>query len=536
MNKLLYIILVFSFFMQNKNSLAISPEQKEPVNNSFLFIENNVDNEFFIASTKLDPRFTGANTWVKHSPKQVSLGYMGVVTWPRTSTESYMDIWLENSQINTPFSGVRCTTNNERCPTESHYPADKVDKLGFYHAKTRGVGTSGGRYAFAAFTDSAFEYFRSMSVGVTEILNLNHCLSRQYYPLEERCIDQTYADWTKTDFSITKIGQLTLNSIDILQKVWVGSDGTPNIGMGKEFCEVGGVGNDSGIICKTISYSFNVTDTSQLDSIFVNMIPNHSVAKSPESNDLQFSGDGKNWTNYDSKQTLVSTIFKPSGNYVYTFISNKYLKSLIMNGSTEKHETIYTFSFTNRKLKESGYYEFTPSLRLSLIPREYSISIVSSNNMEHSSGEGIIGSYKPIEIEYTITISGRQQANDITAQVYGKGVRIDGVPYCLFSSTEGDFSVPIPALLQYVNKTGRVEKISNSCIEDALNLNDAFWQQSPWDVNSIDEGNYYSTNLKLIFPMNLPRSNKTDLGNEWQGIVSANGEIRVSASWNGVGK
>lgn len=522
--------------MHNKDSLAISPTQKKPVNNSFLFIENNVDNEYFIASSKLDPRFTGANTWVKYSTKQVSLGYMGVVTWPKTSAESYMDIWLENSPINTPFVGVRCTTNKERCPGESHYPADKVDKLGFYHAKTSGGGTSGGRYAFAAFNDSAFEYFRSMSVGATESLNLNHCLTTEYYPLEEKCIDQNDAEWTKTNFNITKIGKLTLNSIDIIQRVWVGSDGNPNIGLGNEFCEIGGVDNNTGIICKTLSYTFDVTKISDLGSFFVKMHPNNSVAKSPQSDDLQFSGDGQDWVKYNSTQTPLASIFTPSRNYVYVFISNRYLKSLVMNGTTEKNNSIYTFSFTNNKLSESGYYEFTPSLRLTLIPREYSISIVSSDNKVHPSGEGIIGSSKPIELDYTITVSGRQQANDITAQVYGKGGRIDGAPYCFFSSTEGKFSVPIPAFLQYVNKIGGVEKMSNSCIEDAINLNNALWHQSPWDVNGIGEGNRYSTNLKLIFPMNSPRSNKTDLGNEWQGIVSANGEIRVSASWNGVEK
>ena len=168
------------------------------------------------------------------------------------------------------------------------------------------------------------------------------------------------------------------------------------------------------------------------------------------------------------------------------------------------------------------------------MPKEYGISIVSSDNTASASGSGTIGDAAPIEIDYTVTVSGPRQADSITAQVIGESTTINSVPYCLFTSPQGGLSVPIPAFLQYNSQSGGVVKKRNSCSEAAINMSDAQWQQTPWDANNNDDGSYYATDLKLLFPMNDSRSMLTVSGTDWEGVVSASGEIKVTANWVGV--
>jgi hypothetical protein len=175
-------------------------------------------------------------------------------------------------------------------------------------------------------------------------------------------------------------------------------------------------------------------------------------------------------------------------------------------------------------------------LQLNIVPKEYGISIVSSNNTTSASGSGAIGDETPIEMNYVVTVSGPRQADSITAQVVGESTTINDTPYCLFTSAQGGVSVPIPAYLQYNNQSGSLTQVRNSCNENPISLNDALWQQTPWDANNTDDGSYFSTNLSLLFPMNDSRSALTVSGSDWEGVVSASGEIQVTANWVGVTK
>lgn len=62
-------------------------------------------------------------------------------------------------------------------------------------------------------------------------------------------------------------------------------------------------------------------------------------------------------------------------------------------------------------------------------------------------------------------------------------------------------------------------------------MRDAQWQQTPRDANNTDDGSYFATDLKLLFPMNDSRSMLTVSGADWEGVVSASGEIKVTANW-----
>lgn len=532
-----YILLVLfslSAFSMN-GAWALTASTQSSVSNSILFIENDVDSEYFITPSSLSPRISGSNKWVKYGSSQDSLGYMGITSWT-SSTSYYKDMWIDNSPMSEPFRGIRCNSGSN-CPSSGYIAAEQTDQYGFYHTKSTGSGTTGGYYAFASLTDSAYEYFRTMNVGTTETYNLNFCYTSVDfdYASGARCKDQSSGNWYIRAFSLTKLGHLRLESTNALQEIWVASDGTPSITGDTGYCELGTVSNVDGIICKMIKYSLNQTGN-LTSSLTMQMYADSSVLGfSPSSSSIKYSGDGSSWTNYGTSSKYYN-IFSTGGEYVYVFLSKSFLKSLVDNGVTISDANPFTFAFTNSVTPESGYYQFTPSLQLNITPKEYGISIRSSNNTSSANGSGTIGNEDPIEMDYTITVSGPRQADSITAQVIGDSTTIDDVYYCVFTSTDGDITVPIPAYLQFNNQSGGVTQERNSCGEDAIALDSALWEETPWDENSTDDGSYYTTSLKLLFAMDDSRSTLSVSGLDWEGVVSASGTIEVTANWVGVTK
>lgn len=184
---------------------------------------------------------------------------------------------------------------------------------------------------------------------------------------------------------------------------------------------------------------------------------------------------------------------------------------------------------------QSGYYQFTPSTLINITPREYGISIVSSDGNADPKASGKIGSDEPIAFEYKVTTSAARQADSITAQVVGDSTSLNGVPYCLFTSADSMLSVPVPAYLSWISATGQEVKVRNSCSENPVDMTNAAWVQTAWNAN-IDDGFFFTTTLKLLFPMNDSRSKLTVDGHDWMGTVSASGEVKVTATWVGVNR
>lgn len=533
MNKSLSLILGCVFAALSPSAWALSASTQAAVNNNYLFIENNVDNEYFITPSSLDPRISGSNTWVKYGNDQDSLGYMGIVGWV-ANTSYYKDMWIDNSPISEPFRGIRCTTG-ANCPASGYIAAELTDQFGFYHTKATGSGIAGGYYGFASLTDSAYEYFRNMSVGSAETYNLNFCRTTiDYdYAAGQRCKDQSSGNWYIRPYTLNKIGHLSLVSTNAFQELWVASDGTPSITKDSGYCELGVVSREDGVICKMISYNLNQT-SNLTASLRIRMYADSGLLGfTPAAATIKYSGDGQSWTNFSST-SIYYNVFSNGGEYVYVFLSKTFLKNMVDSGVSITNSQPFTFAFINSVTPESGYYQFTPSLQLNIVPKEYGISIISSDNSTSASGSGTIGETAPIEMDYTVTVSGPRQADSITAQVIGESTTINNVPYCLFTSAQGGLSVPIPAFLQYNSESGGVVQKRNSCSEAAISMRDAQWQQTPWDANNTDDGSYFATDLKLLFPMNDSRSMLTVSGADWEGVVSASGEIKVTANWVGV--
>ncbi|MCK2181978.1 fimbrial protein [Hafnia paralvei] len=525
---LLLIVGAFAPF----TAKALTATSSGAVSNKFLFISNKVDGEYFVTPQTVDPRFSGANVWVKFGASQVSLGYMGFVGWT-APVGNYQDMWIDNSPIDGPFRGIRCFKGTN-CPQSGYIAGLGTDANGFYHAQSYG-GVVGGAYGFASFTDSAYRYFENMPTGSSETLVFNRCYTsvNYNYSAGERCKDQSSGKWQYVNYTITKQGNLSLESTDQFQDIWIGSDGTPSFPNNGGPCELGIVSGEEGVICKMVTY--NLQETSNLTVLkFRAHADSAALGFTPAEATLRYSGDGVTWYNY-SYSTPYQNVFSNGENHIYLFYSKTFLKRLIDLGVTLNEQPI-TFGFDNIVATEAGHYQFTPSLKINIIPREYSISIVSADNSLYPSGSGTIGEESPIGIDYIVTVSGAHQADSITAQVVGDSTTISDTPYCLFTSARGPVSVPIPAVLQYNNQSGSLTKVSNSCSEEAISLNDALWRETPWDENNTDAGSFFSTNLSLLFPMNDSRSALTVSGTDWEGVVSASGVIKVTANWVGVTK
>ncbi|MEQ4763054.1 fimbrial protein [Klebsiella aerogenes] len=525
----------YIFALWSSTAFALTPSNSGSGSNTYLFIENQVDNEYFITSGSLSPRFSGANVWTKYPSNQRSLGYLGNSSWSYSSR--YFDLWIKNSPIGKPFIGLRCMTTGSECPSSGYLAPDVIDKEGIYHVMS-GSSIENGSYGAGTLSNEAYEYFRSQSVGATDTLDLNLCYmdSRKDYDYSsgKRCKDLSDSGtWKYYTVSLTKVGHLTLENTGAMADIWVASDGSPSVNSGSELCQVGVVGRDTGLICKLIAYKLSQTErvTTSLD--FSMIIDTGILGFKPSASDVKYSGDGVTWNNFSSSVTY-SKVFTTSGKYVYIFLSNSFFKKELQSGSSiANKESLFTFYFDNSITPQSGYYQFTPSSVINITPKEYGISIVSTNGDPSPTDDGLIGSEKPITFEYKITTSASRQADSIKAQVVGNTVDMNGIKYCLFTSADGKLNVPIPAYLSWVSATeGNMIK-RNSCGDSAVDMTNAKWVQTAWNAN-VDTGYFFTTNLRLVFPMNDNISKHTVDGSDWMGTVNANGELKVTATWVGV--
>ena len=298
-------IMLLAGWLLAAPAMALTPSNSGSGSNSYMFIDNDVDDEYFITTSSLDPRFTGANVWTKYPTNQRSLGYITYIGWAYANR--YFDLWIENSPINQPFLGIRCMSTGSSCPASGYISPDVIDKDGYYHAMS-GNTVANGYYGAGALSQSAYEYFRDRPVGTIDSLQLNLCYmnSNTDYDFASgvRCKDlPSGGTWRYYTFNLEKVSHLKLNSTGALAEVWIASDGTPSVNLGSDLCQMGVVGSASGIICKMVSYSFQETKTLTTLLDFRMVIDTAMLGFSPSSSDVKYSGDGASWTNFGTVST-----------------------------------------------------------------------------------------------------------------------------------------------------------------------------------------------------------------------------------------
>ncbi|MFS6933778.1 hypothetical protein [Klebsiella oxytoca] len=526
---------------------ALSPSNQTDSANSFLLIENNNDDNIFIATTKLDPRITGSNKWtgLKYSGSgssagtQQSLGYMGTYVNVPVTSNYKLDMWLDNSPVEHPFIGWRCINWYAGCNLEtSKIDPATTDSNGFYGAQNVGTGA---KWLHAMLSDSFYQYLRQMQTGSSFTTTINGCYTSANYDAGagQRCKDQSTGSWRKSTVTHTKIGHMRIINTNSLQEVFINSDGEPTIGEGNAECQYIIIGTTtatrrSGLSCKMVNYTLQHTGISNTTIRIYPVINHAALASAVDNRDFQFSLDGNNWTRGNSETYDYNFNDMKAADSIYIFISSNFFKKLVELGISDiSTRDLFNIRFRNTVSVESGYYEFSTSNELIIKPRNFSISILSDEYTTAPSREGRVGAEEPsLDFGYIVTTSGRTAADEVQIKVTGPTEVINGRSYCIFSSPDNQKKVPFPASLSFINQTGAVRTLEAGCDGNWRDMNDALWVSTPWlDTSTGDIGLMNKTNVKFSIPMNDPISQRTVDNNSWYGDVSASGEIHVKATW-----
>ncbi|MBP6116039.1 MAG: hypothetical protein KA498_05335 [Neisseriaceae bacterium] len=508
---------------------------------SYVMIRNEIDNEFFIAGERRsgEYRFNGTNVFSKFASKHVSLGYVGAGSSPMASAYRYYDIKLLSPNIPTPFQGNRCMTSGSACSSSGLVAPKLMGNDGAYGMVRPASGGSAAigqsDYVRPILSDNAYQYFNNLPVGAVTDIVFSACAAKNEYDPNrgQRCTDQGDIKTSTDTMRVTKLAQLNLKSTNALQELFVDSNGNTTVGLGSEFCSEAFVEKQNGVMCKLVNY--DVTGAVH-DRFGVGLRVNEALLGGLKiaAKDLYYSSNTTKWYTYN-KTGYTSDLFKPNTDGLYIFLTQTFLRTLVnSNIDLQNSQKFFTFQIRNERYVQSGFYDFTPSNTLLIRPREYGISIIDKDFVQNPTRSGKVGSTEPpIEFEYIVSTSGPRQANEITAQVTGPSHRTaGGVNYCLFSSPDNKIKVPFSAFLSYVDATGRTVKERNSCGDAPMDILPARWEATPW-VNAPQEGSFYRTHLKLTFPMNETNSLFSLSGEDWIGVVRAQGEVKVKATWRG---
>ena len=136
----------------------------------FVFVENNSDDNFFVTpGGALDPRMTGANRWtgLKYTGSgtiyQQSLGYIDNGYNTGLNANWKFDMWLENSPVSHPLTGLRCINWYAGCDmATSLILPQTTDASGFYGAT---VTSGGAKWMHGMMSDAFYQYLQQMPVG-----------------------------------------------------------------------------------------------------------------------------------------------------------------------------------------------------------------------------------------------------------------------------------------------------------------------------------------------------------------------------------
>ncbi|MEQ5391967.1 fimbrial protein [Proteus sp. fly-1013] len=502
----------------------------------YIFIENNIDNEYFIAPPTIDkPRFSGANTLTKYSSDQKSLGYLGPTSDKTAGSLQYVDIWLENSPIDSPFIGNRCMRDSG-CPNDFTLHAERIKNNGAYKIPLLKNNAGDSYYMRGVLSMSAYQYFKKLSIGTTTELNYNACSTKVNYDVNtQTCLSSGGKHSIKNDLiDLTKVGHLTLKSTNALQEIFVDSNGNAVLGLGSQFCENTVVNKQQGIMCALVAYNFegsfkgyNIDIELKLNPILGNL--NSTVNKA------LMIGDGNNYWEVGKSGADMEKIIHNGNGEVFLFMGQAFLKDIISRKiDLSKSQELFTFLINNKRLSQSGYYEFTPSNTIIIKPRDYGISIISKELVNNPHREGKVGDKEPpLTFDYIVTTSAFRQANKITAAVEGPQTTIRGQSYCLFSSKDKKINVPFSAYLTYTDEGGSKVKTRTACDNVPISIKEALWTQTTWPYPYQLEGYFYRTDLQLTFPMNEGTSLFSMEGEDWIGVVEASGYVNVFAEWSG---
>lgn len=535
--------LILLLWQQSGWAVVTKTQRSAAPAREFIFIENNADDNYFVTPGGLrDPRITGSNRWtgLKYNGSgtiyQQSLGYIDDGFNTGAPAGRKLDMWLENSNISNPLTGLRCINWYSGCDmATSLLLPETTDAKGFYGVT---VTSGGAKWLHGMMSDMFYQYLQQMPVGSSLSFEQNSCYTNVRYDATkgERCIDQASGNWYARNMTHVKAAHLRLINTNALTEVFINTDGIPTLGEGNSDCRMQTIGNRNGISCKMVNYTLQNNGISNTSIRIFPSITNETLASSLNNQDMQFSLDGNSWqrvsgTTYDYNFNQMK-----SANSIYIFFSSEFFRQMVALGISDINtRDLFNFRFRNSTSPESGWYEFSTSNSLLIKPRDFGVSIISDEYTTKPTRTGNVGQFEPsLDFGYIVTTSGKTAADEVLVKVKGPSLVIDGQSYCIFSSPDNETKVPFPARLTFTTNNGSRQTYNTSCDDQWHDMTQALWASTPWNDASGAIGTMEKTNLVFSILMNSPHSLRTIDNNNWYGEVSASGEIHVKATWRNV--
>nr|WP_279077870.1 receptor [Hafnia alvei] len=309
-----------------------------------------------------------------------------------------------------------------------------------------------------------------------------------------------------------------------------------------------------GLLCDVMKYTYQGSSISSFSgslSLAVSKVNPLLSQFQGKGLNVSLTFDEKNW--YDLSNGSVGTPstfadsflqapIKTGGNAnLKMFFPNDFIKAVALEGKASDLTEIATLCL-NKPLAQIGAdFCFHPGKGISITPVEPSIEI-KPDNPDYTldptgfgaTGKGKIGDNNPITIPYSIYTTSKDPAITVTARITGVSKQKLGKDYCVFGGIGklSNVTVPVPGDVS-VGLTHSVHE--HNCTGVSFDIPSPSSAPGEWlkQVSPISsELNVWKTPLILEFPMNDPISEKTYDGSYWDGIVSSQGTIEVTASWN----
>jgi Mat/Ecp fimbriae adhesin len=531
---LLLVIAILTGWTQHSSAAVTKINLADADQRHFLFIENQEDHNLFITPTDyLDPRLSGGNAWSSDA-RQVSLAYTD--NGHNIAVTNYnIDMW-ENSPIYHPYINQRCIKSWAGCDPIKSEAVNKpaiVNETGFFGLMKAATG-----YAHARLSSSFFDYLRNMPTGTVLNREMNLCMTIRVYNAVagERCIDQDIGTWYVKKIKHKKSGHLRFIQTNAISEVIVDSNGVPYVLPGSQGCENYRLGTRDGVLCRFLDYDFN-QDGSQLFSdpyIYTN-IKNAALNSAIVGGDVQMS---TNLTNWALKGADYNVSYLRGQSSIYLFLSSNFFKQVVRLGLQEQlTRNMINFNMRNIKAPESGFYEFSGTTEIIIKPREFSVSIISSEGVSNPYKEGNVGK-DVLRFSYAISDSGPKSA-DILEIAISQDIGSPYQGFCTFYPVGEALSkraVPIPSRLIFdTTDNGAAYRHAIRCDRTPVDIRELGIadSQQPQEWNDPVSGKGISRFYKLALEFDLtdPMVQRT-VGNEhWEGEVQQSGTITIKGTW-----
>lgn len=539
-----FLLFILLFFLTEPVSAVVNKTvYPDAPTREYVFVENSNDDNFFVTpGDDLNPRMTGTNRWTglkytgSGSIYQQSLGYIDNGRNTLLSSNRRFDMWLENAPASYPIKGLRCINWYKGCDmaTSLILPA-AIDTHGFYGVT---VPAGGAKWMHGMMSNHFYQYLNSAPVGSNFTMTINTCETTEYYSAQhgQRCRYMGSGNWDVRKVSFTKGAHLKFQNINAMSEVFINSDGIPTLGEGNSDCYPLVRGQRSGLACKMVSY--NLSDNG-LSNSTIKVFPamNHAALESAiDTDDMQFSLDGASWKTVNGKAHYYTFNDLKSKSNIYIFLSSNFFKQMVKLGISDNNtHDLFNFRMYNILAPESGWYEFSASNKLIIKPRDFSVSIISTDHQQNPTRTGKIGEKSPsLDFDYIVTANGKTAADEVLVSVTGPTQTIQGRACCIFASSDGLIQVPFPALLSFKTQNGVNKTYDVGCDGQWRDMTDAFWITTPWIDTNGTNGVMNKSTVRFSIPMNAEQSLNTINQTSWYGDVSASGEIRVKATWRNV--